>query len=243
MKRRVEAARARVQASAQQATPNRREAFSSSTSGRGAEKEEESEAGGREGSKNDELELAPPVPVVPAAAPAAPPQKVTEPQPLPLPAGVSLSELEGANKTVWTTLGEASGLGAWARKWSAAATRETGGGKGGEEEEEDSAANKKQAGSDWRETMSVFNRPLSLSVPLSLSLSAFHKLTLTRAVARIGDYLLPPQRHPRLCARGIGLLLLLTPSVNHAQLALGSLDPLVRDVDHYGNRRRSGRRQ
>lgn len=160
-----------MQASAQQATPNRREAFLSSGGRRGGEGEEEdSKAPAAAAERSDELELAPPVPVAPAAAPAAPPQKVTEPQPLPLPVGVSLSELEGANKTVWTTLGEASELGAWARKWSAAATHETGGGKGGEEEE-DSAANKKQAGSNWRETMSVFNRlSLFLSVPVSLSL-------------------------------------------------------------------------
>lgn len=152
MKRRVEAARARVQASAQ-ATPNRREAFSSSISGRG-EDDEESEAAAAEerGARKEKAadELAPPIPVVPAAQ-AAPPEKVTAAERLPLPEGVSLSELEGANKTVWTTLGEASGLKAWARKWSAA--RET----GGQSEEADSAAaaNKKQPGSDWNETMFV----------------------------------------------------------------------------------------
>lgn len=150
-----------MQASAQ-ATPNRREAFlssSSTTSGR------EEEAGGlQDGKKKEDDELAPPIPVVRAATQATPPAAPVVAVEPPLPAGVTLSELEQANKTVWTTLGEASGLAAWARKWSAA-VREMGGEKcGKEEEEEDSAANrKKQAGSDWRETLSVF----TLLFPLS----------------------------------------------------------------------------
>ncbi|GAA5963704.1 hypothetical protein JCM8115_004247 [Rhodotorula mucilaginosa] len=170
MKRRVEAARARVQASAQ-ATPNRREAFlssSSTTSGR------EEEAGGlQDGKKKEDDELAPPIPVVRAATQATPPAAPVVAVEPPLPAGVTLSELEQANKTVWTTLGEASGLAAWARKWSAA-VREMGGEKcGKEEEEEDSAANrKKQAGSDWRETLDILAFALAESASSSSSLPA-----------------------------------------------------------------------
>lgn len=220
-----------MQASAQ-ATPNRREAFlssSSTTSGR-----EEAVGGLRDGNKKEDDELAPPIPVVRAAAQATPPAAPVVAVEPPLPAGVTLSELEQANKTVWTTLGEASGLAAWARKWSAAAVREMGGEKGGKEEEEEdsSSLDKKRAGSDWKETMSV-----SLFVCFA-SVLPNTKLTLTRA--RMVIYLSPlAQRHPRLCPRRIGLLL--CPSVKHAQLALGPFDPLICDVDHYGNRRRRRR--
>lgn len=83
-------------------------------------------------------ELPPPVPIVSNPATTAATAATPQSQPLQLPAGVTVTELEGANKTIWSTLGDSSGLRQWMRKWA----RETGASAGVEGEQ-----------TAWSETM------------------------------------------------------------------------------------------
>ncbi|GAA5883486.1 hypothetical protein JCM3774_003600 [Rhodotorula dairenensis] len=182
MKRRVEAARAKIQASAQ-ATPSRKEAFppasaAASSPGAGGTRSHETTTTARgvsgvSAARSDAVgrtDLPPPVPVVPppllqgASTPARPAVAAAEaaaPPPSALPAGVSVSELEGANKAVWTTLGEANGLQAWARRWA----REVKGreGSGGLESDSTDA----RVGADWQETIEILSFALAESVTSS----------------------------------------------------------------------------
>ncbi|BGP55103.1 hypothetical protein JCM8202v2_002698 [Rhodotorula sphaerocarpa] len=170
MKRRVEAARARVQASAQ-ATPNRERAFGRASTGGaaggggGGEEEEEEEEGQREGeatpraagrapaSETDPRPeppsaADPPVPAGTTAAAASANAPELEPEPA-LPAGVSVGELESANRTVWGTVGESHGLARWAAKWA----RE---GEGARKQQlEGEEGQRREWG--WRETIDILN--------------------------------------------------------------------------------------
>ncbi|GAA5834766.1 hypothetical protein JCM11251_003658 [Rhodosporidiobolus azoricus] len=62
---------------------------------------------------------APPVPTVAVEAASSPPPAAPAKKPAPsLPAGVTPEELDLANQTVWSVLGEGAGLKGWGRKWA-----------------------------------------------------------------------------------------------------------------------------